>query len=45
VCVSVLPAEARFLDLGPLAYLVKPFTFEELDRTIAAALAATPCLV
>ena len=39
VCVSVLPAEARFLTLGPLAYLTKPFTFEELDASIAAALA------
>ncbi len=38
VCVSVLPAEARFLTLGPLAYLEKPFTLEELDAAIEAAL-------
>jgi DNA-binding response OmpR family regulator len=40
VCVSVLPVEARFLTLGPLAYLAKPFSFEQLDATIAGALAA-----
>jgi len=43
VCVSILPAEARFLALGPLAYLAKPFTFEELDSTIEAALALAHC--
>jgi DNA-binding response OmpR family regulator len=37
--VSILEAEARFLTLGPLAYLAKPFTFEELDATIEVALA------
>jgi DNA-binding response OmpR family regulator len=42
VCVSVLPAEARFLTLGPLVHLTKPFTSEELDATIGAAL--TPAL-
>ena len=40
VCVSVLPVEARFLALGPLAYLTKPFTSAELDTTIEAALAS-----
>lgn len=39
VCVSILPADARFLTLGPLAHLAKPFTFEELGATIEAALA------
>jgi DNA-binding response OmpR family regulator len=43
VCVSVLPPEARFLTLGPLAYLTKPFTFEELNATIEAALASAYC--
>jgi len=43
VCVSVLPAEARYLALGPLAYLAQPFTFEELHATIQAALASTGC--
>lgn len=38
ICVSVLPPEARFLALGPLAYLAKPFTADDLDRTIASAL-------
>ncbi len=40
VCVSVLPAEARFLALGPLAHLTKPFTSDELDTVIEAALAS-----
>lgn len=44
VCVSVLPAEARFLALGPLAHLTKPFTFAQLDDTIEAALASTAVL-
>jgi len=41
VCVSVLPAEAWFLTLGPLAYLTKPFTVAELESTIEAALASS----
>jgi DNA-binding response OmpR family regulator len=41
VCVSMLPAEARFLTLGPLAHLTKPFTFAELGSTIEAALAVS----
>jgi DNA-binding response OmpR family regulator len=41
VCLSVLPAEARFLSLGPLGYLTKPFTAAELDDVIEAALAST----
>jgi DNA-binding response OmpR family regulator len=45
VCVSVLPAEARFLTLGPLAHLTKPFTFAQLDETIEAALASNALLV
>ena len=34
VCVSVLPPEARFLTLGPLAYLTKPFEPSELVATV-----------
>lgn len=45
VCVSILPAEARFLALGPLAHLVKPFTFDQLDATIRAALVPSDCRV
>ena len=37
----MLPAEARFLTLGPLAYLAKPFTFAQLDATITGALASS----
>jgi CheY-like chemotaxis protein len=44
VCVSVLPAEARFLTLGPLAHLTKPFTSAQLDDTIGAALASKAAL-
>jgi DNA-binding response OmpR family regulator len=40
VCVSILPEEASFLELGPLEYLMKPFALTELreavDRTLAA---------
>jgi len=42
VCVSMLPAEERFLTLGPLAYLTKPFTSAQLDATIRGALASSP---
>jgi CheY-like chemotaxis protein len=41
VCVSVLPVEARFLTLGPLGYLTKPFTFEQLSTVIDSALASS----
>jgi DNA-binding response OmpR family regulator len=45
VCVSVLPAEAWFLTLGPLAHLTKPFTFAQLDDAIEAALASSAAAV
>ena len=41
VCVIVLPAEARFLTLGPLGYLTKPFTLEQLSTVIDSALASS----
>jgi len=41
VCVSVLPAEARVLTLGPLGYLTKPFTLEQLSTVIDSALASS----
>ena len=40
VCVSVLPEEADFLALGPLAYLVKPFALDDLRDMIAVTLGA-----
>ena len=40
VCVSVLPEEAQFLSLGPLGYLTKPFTLDELRTAVDVALAA-----
>jgi len=42
VCVSILPREARFLELGPLAYLEKPFTSAALADAIDRALAQLP---
>ena len=39
VCVSVLPEEAHFLTLGPLGYLTKPFTLDQLQRVLDRALA------
>jgi CheY-like chemotaxis protein len=38
VCVSVLPEEARFLALGPLGYLTKPFALEDLRSAVDCAL-------
>ena len=44
LCVSILPDDARQLELGPLAYLAKPFSLEELraavDDTLLLAAAA-----
>jgi DNA-binding response OmpR family regulator len=40
VCLSALPAEARLLTRGPLSYLQKPFTFQQLEATVESALAA-----
>lgn len=42
LCVSVLPDEAQFLRLGPVAYLPKPFTVDELRRAVDRALALEP---
>jgi CheY-like chemotaxis protein len=39
ICVSMLPANAGFLTLGPFRYLTKPFSLAELSEAIAAALA------
>ena len=38
LCVSVLPEEADFLEFGPLAFLAKPFTMEELRLAVEDAL-------
>jgi DNA-binding response OmpR family regulator len=40
ICVSILPPEACFLSLGPLAYLAKPFALDDLGAAIVAALGA-----
>ncbi|MGH3051222.1 MAG: hypothetical protein ACRDLK_13780 [Gaiellaceae bacterium] len=38
LCVSVLPDEADFLEFGPLAFLAKPFTMQELRLAVENAL-------
>ncbi len=38
LCVSILPDEARHLELGPLAYLAKPFSLEDLRLAVEATL-------
>jgi CheY-like chemotaxis protein len=43
VCMGVPPADADFLGDGPLRYLEKPFTVDELARAVTALLpAASP---
>jgi CheY-like chemotaxis protein len=39
ISVSALPTDARFLTRGPLSYLPKPFTHEQLRSTLESALA------
>jgi len=41
ICVSILPSEAWFSDGGPPTYLAKPFTLEQLDAALDAALEAS----
>ena len=38
LAVSVLPEEASYLTLGPIAYLAKPFAIDDLRRTVDAVL-------
>jgi CheY-like chemotaxis protein len=38
VCASIFPAEPAALDLGPLAYLEKPFGLSELEYVLRLAL-------
>jgi CheY-like chemotaxis protein len=40
ISVSALPTAASFLALGPLSYLQKPFTSEQLSAIVESALAA-----
>lgn len=42
VFASIFPAEREMLELGPVAYFVKPFALAELEHALAAALAAQP---
>lgn len=37
VCVSIRPPEPSWLALGPIAYLIKPFTLDSLGSALAAA--------
>jgi DNA-binding response OmpR family regulator len=41
ICVSILPSETCFLGHGPRMYLAKPFTIDELDAAVNAALEAS----
>ena len=38
VCASIFPAEPSALELGPLAYLEKPFGLTELEHVLRLAL-------
>ena len=38
VCASIFPAEPAALELGPLAYLEKPFGLSELEYVLRMAL-------
>jgi CheY-like chemotaxis protein len=38
VCASIFPAEPSALELGPLAYLEKPFGLSELEHILRLAL-------
>jgi hypothetical protein len=40
VFASILPAESGALDLHPVAYLVKPFALQTLERALVDALSA-----
>ena len=39
---SIYPAEEATLELGPAAYLVKPFPLYALERALRAALGSVP---
>ena len=45
ICVSILPPEACFRSLGPIAYLAKPFALEQLSAAVDAVLAEPAELV
>jgi CheY-like chemotaxis protein len=40
ICTSILPPTEQTRELGPVAYLIKPFRLQELETAIASALAA-----
>ena len=40
ICTSILPPSEQTRELGPVAYLIKPFRLAELETAIASALAA-----
>jgi DNA-binding response OmpR family regulator len=41
VCLSIYPKSVAVAALAPIAYLLKPFTLAELERTLIAALDST----
>jgi CheY-like chemotaxis protein len=42
VCASIFPAEPAALELGPLAYLEKPFGLSELEYVLRLAMERRP---
>jgi hypothetical protein len=38
VCASIFPAEPAALELGPIAYLEKPFGLSELEYVLRLAM-------
>jgi hypothetical protein len=40
ICVSIAPPSTRTAELRPLMYMQKPFTLDELKRTLTRALSA-----
>lgn len=42
ICASIAPPSAKTRELGPLAYLLKPFTLQELEHALSSALPPAP---
>lgn len=42
VCAGTLPADVEVNAVGSVAYLIKPFTLQDLDRALIKALASVP---
>jgi FixJ family two-component response regulator len=40
VCAGTMPADVEARAVGAVAYLIKPFTLQDLDRALAKGLAS-----